>query len=206
MHENKEARQAERFSTRRMESLSDGVFGFAMTLLVLNIVIPSLTSIRTDSQLWQALVSQQRAFISFVVAFFILAAMWGLHVRQFESLDKVNRRFLFINNIRLLLAIMVAFSTSISASYEHLILARMILPVNFLLLAIISNIQWKYAVRSKPPLLSYLDEKDMRMHNIRSFWFLAFSVLTVIGSVFIGEAAFAVFLLMPLVVKFTARK
>ena len=98
--------RAERFSTRRMESLSDGVFGFAMTLLVLNIVVPTITSIRTDGQLWQALQSQQRGFISFVIAFFILAAMWSLHVRQFELLDKVDRRFLFINNVRLLLAIL----------------------------------------------------------------------------------------------------
>jgi uncharacterized membrane protein len=42
----KEIKHAEWFSTRRMESLSDGVFGFAMTLLVLNIVVPTITSIR----------------------------------------------------------------------------------------------------------------------------------------------------------------
>ena len=197
--------RGERFSTRRMESLSDGVFGFAMTLLVLNIVVPTITSIRTDGQLWQALQSQQRGFISFVIAFFILAAMWSLHVRQFELLDKVDRRFLFINNVRLLLAILVAFSTSIAANYEHLILARMILPINFLLLAIISIIQWTYAVKSRPPLLSSVSEQEVRMHNLRSIWFLVFSIITVVGAYFFGEISFAVFLLMPVVIRLTAK-
>jgi len=202
----KSIKQAERFSTRRMESLSDGVFGFAMTLLVLNIVVPTITSIRTDDQLWQALQSQQRGFISFIIAFFILAAMWSLHVRQFELLDKVDRRFLFINNVRLLLAILVAFSTSIAANYEHLILARMILPINFLLLAIVSTIQWRYAIKSKPPLLSSVSKSEVQIHDLRSIWFLIFSTITVVGAYFVGEVSFAVFLLMPVVIRLTANK
>ena len=202
----KELLRAERFSTRRMESLSDGVFGFAMTLLVLNIVLPTQMDIKTNAQLWQAIASQQRGFISFVIAFFILAAMWGLHVRQFELLDKVDRRFLFINNVRLLFAILVAFSTGIAASYENLVLARMILPINFLLLAIVSTVQWGYAVKSKPALLSNITPAELRMHNLRSFWFLLFSVVTVIGAYFVGEISFAVFLLMPVVIRLTANK
>ena len=135
----------------------------------------------------------------------LLAAMWSLHVRQFELLDKVDRRFLFINNVRLLLAILVAFSTSIAANYEQLVLARMILPINFLLLAIISTIQWRYAVKSKPPLLSSVSEQEVRMHNLRSIWFLVFSIITVVGAYFIGEISFAVFLLMPVVIRLTAK-
>ena len=199
-------REGERFSTRRMESLSDGVFGFAMTLLVLNIVVPTITSIRTDSQLWQALLDQQRGLISFVIAFFILAAMWSLHVRQFEKLDNVDRRFLFINNVRLLVAILVAFSTSIAANYEQLVLARMILPINFLLLAMVSTWQWYYAVNAKPPLISDMTESEKRMHKIRAVWFIVFAIIVVVAARFIGELAFGIFMLMPIVVKLTARQ
>ena len=202
----KSTKKAERFSTRRMESLSDGVFGFAMTLLVLNIVVPTITSIRTDSQLWQALVDQQRGIISFVIAFFILAAMWSLHVRQFEKLDNVDRRFLFINNVRLLVAILVAFSTSIAANYEKLVLARMILPINFLLLAIVSTWQWYYAINAKPPLISDMTESEKRMHKIRAVWFIVFAIIVVAAARFVGELAFSIFILMPLVVKLTARE
>lgn len=196
----------ERYSKNRVENLSDGVFGFAMTLLVLNVVIPESSIISSNSQLWQAISGQGRAFLSFTIAFFILASMWSLHVRQFENLQEVDRRFVFINSIRLFMAILIAFSTGIASSYEKLELARMILPINLLLLAVIGTIQWHYAVYSNPPLLRGITEEEKRMHKIRAFIFILFSSITVVGSYFIGELAFLVFALMPIVVRSTAIK
>jgi uncharacterized membrane protein len=196
----------ERYSKNRVENLSDGVFGFAMTLLVLNIVIPESSIISSNAQLWQAISGQGRAFLSFTIAFFILASMWSLHVRQFENLQKVDRRFVFINSIRLFIAILIAFSTGIASSYDSLELARMILPINLLLLAIIGTIQWHYAVYSKPPLLSGITEEEKRMHKIRAFIFILFSSITVVGSYFVGELAFLIFMLMPIAVRLTALK
>ena len=198
--------KTERYSKNRVENLSDGVFGFAMTLLVLNIVIPESSIISSNAQLWQAISGQGRAFLSFTIAFFILASMWSLHVRQFENLQKVDRRFVFINSIRLFIAILIAFSTGIASSYDSLELARMILPINLLLLAIVGTVQWHYAVYSKPPLLSGITEEEKRMHKIRAFIFILFSSITVVGSYFVGELAFLIFMLMPIVVRLTALK
>lgn len=198
--------KTERYSKNRVENLSDGVFGFAMTLLVLNIVIPESSIISSNAQLWQAISGQGRAFLSFTIAFFILASMWSLHVRQFENLQKVDRRFVFINSIRLFIAILIAFSTGIASSYDSLELARMILPINLLLLAIVGTVQWHYAVYSKPPLLSGITEEEKRMHKIRAFIFILFSSITVVGSYFVGELAFLIFMLMPIAVRLTALK
>jgi uncharacterized membrane protein len=198
--------KTERYSKNRVENLSDGVFGFAMTLLVLNIVIPESSIISSNAQLWQAISGQERAFLSFTIAFFILASMWSLHVRQFENLQKVDRRFVFINSIRLFIAILIAFSTGIASSYDSLELARMILPINLLLLAIVGTVQWHYAVYSKPPLLSGITEEEKRMHKIRAFIFILFSSITVVGSYFVGELAFLIFMLMPIAVRLTALK
>jgi len=196
----------ERYSKNRVENLSDGVFGFAMTLLVLNIAIPNSSIITSNNELWQAISGQGRAFLSFTIAFFILASMWSLHVRQFENLEKVDRRFVFINSIRLFIAILIAFSTGIASSYDSLELARMILPINLLLLAIVGTVQWHYAVYSKPPLLTGITEEEKRMHKIRAFIFILFSSITVIGSYFVGELAFIIFALMPFAVRQTAIK
>lgn len=197
--------KAEHYSKNRVENLSDGVFGFAMTLLVLNIVIPNSSIITNNSELWQAISDQGRSFLSFTIAFFILASMWSLHVRQFENLEKVDRRFIFINSIRLFVAILIAFSTGIASSYEKLELARMILPANLLLLAIIGTLQWHYAVYSDPPLLSNITNEEKQMHRSRSLIFILFSIITFVGSYFIGELAFMIFLLMPVIIKLTAR-
>ncbi|GDX62660.1 hypothetical protein LBMAG34_1940 [Candidatus Saccharibacteria bacterium] len=196
----------ERYSKNRVENLSDGVFGFAMTLLVLNIVIPESSIISSNSQLWQAISGQGRAFLSFAIAFFILASMWSLHVRQFENLQEIDRRFVFINSIRLFMAILIAFSTGIASSYEKLELARMILPINLLLLAIIGTIQWHYAAYSKPPLLEGITSEEKNMHKIRAIIFIIFSLFTVVASYFVGEIAFAIFILMPIIVRLTGVK
>lgn len=196
----------ERFSTRRVENLSDGVFAFAMTLLVLSIAIPSVRSINTNAELWQALQSQMPNFISFVVSFFILAAMWGVHMRQFEDLERVDRRFVFINNIRLFTVVLIAFSTGVAGNYPNLELARMILPINFLMLAVISSWQGHYAMSVKPPLVSGVIKADARRHNLRSLFFVLFAGLVVTGSYFVGTLAFLVFILMPVVIKLTERK
>jgi len=194
----------ERFSKNRVENLSDGVFGFAMTLLVLNIAIPESSIISSNVQLWQAISGQGRAFLSFTIAFFILASMWSLHVRQFEGLDRVDRKFIFLNSIRLFIVILIAFNTSIASNYEKIELAKMILPINLLLLAIISSVQWHYSVYTKPPLLTGITEEEKRMHKIRAFIFILFSSITVVGSYFVGEIAFTIFILMPIVVRSTA--
>lgn len=196
----------ERYSKNRVENLSDGVFGFAMTLLVLNIVIPESKLISNNVQLWQAITSQGRALLSFTIAFFILASMWSLHVRQFESLKSVDRRFIFINSIRLFVAVLVAFSTGIASSYDRIELARMILPINMLLLAIIGTIQWHYAAYSKPPLLEGITDSEKNMHKIRAVIFIIFSLFTVVASYFVGEIAFAIFILMPIMVRLTGVK
>ena len=198
--------RSERYSKNRMENLSDGVFGFAMTLLVLNIAIPESRLISTNGELLSALTGQGRAFLSFTIAFFILASMWSLHVRQFENLEKVDRKFVFLNNIRLFLVIMVAFSTSIASSYDKIELARMILPINYLLLTIIGTVQWSYAISSKPPLLVGISKEERRMHNIRAFWFVLLALTTVVLSYFIGEISFLVFSLMPIVIRLTRIK
>ena len=56
----------------RMESLTDGIFAFAMTLLVLNMILPSDAAITQTSS--AALFSLLPAFYHYIIEFFILAA------------------------------------------------------------------------------------------------------------------------------------
>lgn len=177
----------ERFSKNRVENLSDGVFGFAMTLWVLNIVIPESSIISSNAQLWQAISGQGRAFLSFTIAFFILASMWSLHVRQFEGLYRVDRKFIFLNSIRLFIVILIAFSTSIASNYEKIELAKMILPINLLLLTIISSVQWHYSVYTKPPLLTGITEEEKRMHKIRALYSSYFQASPLSGLILLAK-------------------
>jgi len=50
----------------RLLSLSDGIFAFAMTLLILNIVLPDST---TRAELPQALIALWPKYLSFLISF-----------------------------------------------------------------------------------------------------------------------------------------
>ena len=114
----------QRFSTRRLEALTDGVFAIAMTLLVLDLKVENLGEAATNQQLWEALAGMQSNLISFIVSFLLLGSMWAVHVRQFEYIKQADRRFTMINTLRLLAVVFMPFTTSLAGAYPNIVLGR----------------------------------------------------------------------------------
>ena len=77
-------------SKNRLESLSDGVFAFAATLMVVNIG----SSIDLSS-----LKEQLPMFISFGVSFFVMMALWKLHYNFFRRTSYVDNWIITYNSI-----------------------------------------------------------------------------------------------------------
>ncbi|MDA8124147.1 MAG: TMEM175 family protein [Deltaproteobacteria bacterium] len=60
-------------SRNRLATLVDGIFAFAMTLLVTGLVIPRFSKTEAEAQLANSLASMHSELISFLVSFFVLA-------------------------------------------------------------------------------------------------------------------------------------
>lgn len=60
----------------RLEALTDGVFAFAMTLLVLNLELPDDLSPATAAELLDALTDLRSGLFSYVISFVVLAVFW----------------------------------------------------------------------------------------------------------------------------------
>jgi uncharacterized membrane protein len=187
------------FSTRRIESMTDGVFAIAMTLLVLDLDVSSLGNISSDQQLWQSLVNiLGDNFISFIISFLLLGSMWAIHVRQFEHIKYVDRHMITINTLRLLTVVLIPFTTSLSGDYPKFLIANILFPINFLLLAIVSAWQWNYATSNK----HFYDTKELTQKNImhskdRNLAFIIISLAVTVVAVFIGSWAFMLFFAIP---------
>src|SRR3954471_6798038 len=71
----------------RLESFSDAVFGFALTLLVVSLDVP-----RTFGDL----IATMRGFPAFAICFIFLALIWNSHYRfcRRYGLDDATTRFL----------------------------------------------------------------------------------------------------------------
>ena len=107
---------AELFKPDRLLAFSDGVFGVAITLLVIDLRLPPIPP-GDESALLQALLGMEQNLFVFVFTFIIVGMSWLGHHRKFSYIDKVDGRLLWLNLLYLLALCLVPFVSSVLA--EH---------------------------------------------------------------------------------------
>jgi uncharacterized membrane protein len=100
-------------SKGRMEGFSDGVFGFAITLLVLDIAIrPPGTPLQQVLDAWPA-------YLAYVTSFLTIGGAWLLHTGLTDQLARVDPIFLRLNLLVLLVVVVLPFPTHLVAFALH---------------------------------------------------------------------------------------
>ena len=64
------------FSKARLDTLSDGIFGVAMTLLILDVRLPEDFHPRDGDELVQGLIALWPKFLPYVLSFGVLGLRW----------------------------------------------------------------------------------------------------------------------------------
>ncbi|MEM5566168.1 TMEM175 family protein [Psychroserpens sp. AS72] len=100
------------FDKNRVINFSDAVFSIAMTLLVLEVGIPSVEAITTYDT-WELLQSRIPNFIGFVVSFLVTALYWVSHLRSMKFVTTVDSKLLWLNIFLLLFIVLMPFSTGL---------------------------------------------------------------------------------------------
>lgn len=132
----------------RLEAFSDGVFGFAITLLVLDIHVPVVTE---GKNLFSLLLVDWPTYLSFLIGFFTILICWINHHYMFESIYKSNSRMLLLNGFKLLVVTFTPFATALISKYintpdQHT--AVSVYAGNFALMGGIMFFVWHYAYRN----------------------------------------------------------
>src|SRR5262245_39110307 len=134
-----------KLSTTRMEAFSDGVFAIAITLLVLDLVAPSL-----KSDVGRALIDAWPSYAGYIVSFATIGAAWIAHVAITDHMDHADALFLRVNLVVLLFVSVLPFPTRMIAEYESVAnperIAVTIYGINLLLIAASLSGLWRYAV------------------------------------------------------------
>ena len=63
-------------SADRLAALSDGVFAFAMTVLALDLHVPSAFAVANETGLQHALVAMAPGLLTYVISFLTLGIFW----------------------------------------------------------------------------------------------------------------------------------
>lgn len=97
----------------RLESFSDCVIAFAITLLILEIRIPELGAKVDNAAMFRAIFSLLPNFAIYVISFLVCTVWWISHHTFIHDLHSVDRPLLWINSLFLMLIAFIPFPTGL---------------------------------------------------------------------------------------------
>lgn len=133
-------------TTDRIETLTDGIFAIAMTLLVLNIHLPEAGAAH-QPELYTLVIEQLRLFYNYALSFILLAIFWIIHHQQFHYIRRTDRRHLWRNIFILMFVCLMPFSTSLTGDYHGDWMAGLFFGSNMFILGVLFCINWIYATK-----------------------------------------------------------
>ena len=128
--------KAEGFIPRsRLEGLTDGVFAFAMTLLVVNIELPEEFEPKSNQEFLDQLSSLSDTFIAYLITFFVLIGFWFGRAKETGEPDMASPAYARATLLHLLGVTFLPFSMLAVSRYD-LAAAVWIYGANMILLAV----------------------------------------------------------------------
>jgi uncharacterized membrane protein len=128
----------------RLTALSDGVFAFAMTLLVLDLRPPNLGAVPSEAGLLGALHGILPNLGTYLMSFLTLGIFWIGQQTQLNSFERSDRNLSWIHIMFLLGIAILPFSTALLAKYMMLRTALLIYWLNILYLGVVLFVSWNY--------------------------------------------------------------
>lgn len=181
----------------RIEALADGIFAFAMTLLVLNLAIPNEAQL-TETALLTILSSQLHRFLKYALAFILLGNLWIIHHQQFNSIQKVDLRLLWINIIMLMFVVLMPFSTDLIGDYSETIVAETFFCLNLFVIGSLYFGSWVYAMKNHL-INADLDAGTIQRDIRRTLVTPVISLLAILVTFLLPSWGLLTYLLVPVI-------
>jgi uncharacterized membrane protein len=167
----------------RLEALSDGVFSILMTLLIIELRVPEITTKLDRLELFNSLLNQNSKFLAFLLSFIVITMMWVSHHTFLAKFTKhVNRRAVILNAFLLASVSLVPYSASLIGTYTYNQTAIIWYGLNIILVGIMSNILWYYITGNDDLRIKDHDPKELLQARIRSSLNPLFALLGIIVS------------------------
>lgn len=133
----------------RLENLSDGVFGFSMTLLVLGLGVDEAYRLLEAGDVREGLAQMLPRFGTMLLGLFGIGAFWVAHNVQFRHVEVPDRNLLFLNLLCMFFIIVLPFSIALWGRRWEDPRVILILISNLALYNASAWAQWRYIVRMR---------------------------------------------------------
>ncbi len=179
----------------RLETLTDGIFAIAMTLLVLSIEVPTLpanpTPLVINEYIFNTLLPQIGIYI---ISFAILGGFWLNH-HIFYAMKHTDLTLNWLNIFWLMSIAIVPFSTSLMSNYGQYQFAEIIFALNMLVIGVLYYYIWQYVIKNEmiyepvPPYANMIQRSNLLLPLI--------SVIAIGISFIIPVGTILIFILIP---------
>lgn len=122
----------------RLVFFSDAVFAIAVTLLVLDIHVPSLPHVVSIEDSWNAFLELTPSFFAFVLSFLVIGRFWMGHHERFRSLRHFDQRLMWPNMIYLLAIAYMPFATAFLGQNLGHFVSELVYNLSMLVLALVA--------------------------------------------------------------------
>ena len=129
-------------SVERLAALSDGIFGVAMTLLLLELHVPAKELIHNEADLRHAFVALLPQLLVYFMSFLTLGIFWVGQQTQLNHIERSERHFTWIHLAFLFCVTLMPFSTRLLAEFITYRTALIAYWANILLLGVILFASW----------------------------------------------------------------
>jgi uncharacterized membrane protein len=184
-------------SKNRLETMVDGIFAIAMTILVLGITPPKPDIAQANAVLQGQIIGIIPEIFIFIVAFLILAGFWLDHHRQFHFVRTVDSALLWMNIFLLISVVLIPFSTDVTGNYPDILTAVLLFHINILIVGFIFTYNLHYISQSKQVIDPQADLKSLRILFHQSLLIPGIAFLAVIISFVNPTVSLLVYMIVP---------
>ena len=184
----------------RFNAFSDGVFAIAITLLVLELPVP------TGADLLESLLEEWPEFLGYLISFAFIGGSWMTHARTTRLMEGSDTLASGLNLLALLFIALLPFSTNLMVSNlsgPDTGVAVLVYGLNVLIASVMLTLLMAYLVRQRTLLGGEIADETLaaltRQRRISNgVWLLAVIVALVAPSVAVALYVLATVLMLAL--------
>jgi uncharacterized membrane protein len=181
--------------TNRMEGFSDALIAISITLLILEIEVP------TGNHLAHELLSNWPIYLAYIVCFASIGAAWLNHTLMTEYLDHGDFILLRLNLLFLFFVSVLPFPLHLWAKnldYDHPVrIAVTVFGVCLLAMNLMISVMWRYAA-SKHLIHSHVDDGEVKAMTAKTTPSTIFYGIALLTGILLPKTAMVFYLLIAL--------
>lgn len=192
-----------RLGMERLVFFSDAVFAIAITLLALEIRLPSDAGELSNAELLQSLLVIWPKYLSYVISFLVIGAFWLGHHRRFLYIERYDRSLLMLNLLLLMSIAFIPFPTAIISDNGGLV-ATIFYAATIVVAGLLSGAVWRYASHHNRLIDADLNAHERRRERLQTLAMPGVFLVS-IGLAFINDdlakASWSLILIIALLIR-----